>query len=230
MTIIPSAVSPSAHGAPPALRAARVRRDAALSQPRSIAPLRLSARFHLSSKPGRRRSVISITAPCPPGCVTNVQDFDDRFAYAIEDLVGVTYDKHDPHIGIVSLISAVWLIAQPRGRFANAPCNIPRAAGGALSQIFQDSFTVRKTPRGCSEPSSSVAFVGLCDQLIGDELAPIRRCQAFSHGHAFVIRHCVNAGSPSFNLAGVLGEFVLIFNRPVRRVVDEFFERFRDHL
>jgi hypothetical protein len=72
-------------------------------------------------------------------------------------------------------------------------------------------------------------FVSLCNLLIGHELAPIRRCQAFGPGHALVIRHRVNAGSPSCNLAGVLGEFILIFKRPVRSVVDEFFERFRDH-
>jgi hypothetical protein len=66
-----------------------------------------------------------------------------------------------------------------------------------------------------------VAFVSLCDQLVGDEVTPIRRCQAFGHGRPFVIRHLVQAGSSRFDLAGVFGEFTLIFERPVRRVLDD---------
>ena len=73
-----------------------------------------------------------------------MQNLDNSLAHPIEDFVRVTNHEHHPDVGIVGLISAVRLITDLRDRFADARRNIPRSAGRTLSQILQNSFSVRK--------------------------------------------------------------------------------------
>jgi hypothetical protein len=102
-------------------------------------------------------------------------------------------------------------------RFRNAPSDI------------QEFVPDRRTPGGYTEPSSSVAFVSLCHQLVGHELSPIRFGQSLSHGYSLIVGHRVNAGSARLDLARVLRKFVLILTRPGRGLFHDIFERFRRH-
>jgi hypothetical protein len=70
--------------------------------------------------------------------VPDVQNFY-RVSHAIEDLVGITDDKYYAHIGIIRLITALWMVFELGYRLANARRYVPRAVGGSPFQVFDYS-------------------------------------------------------------------------------------------
>ena len=98
---------------------------------------------------------------------------------------------------------------------------------GALSQIIQDLFPIRKRFR--SVPNPHCPWRLSASATTSSATKTPRSADARPLATAIVIRHFVRAGSSRFDLAGVFGGIMLIFERPVRGVFDELFERFRDH-
>jgi hypothetical protein len=110
-------------------------------------------------------------------------------------------------------------------------CSLPRFAirlQNALSSI-QGFVPDQRTLRGCTEPSSSVAFISFCHQLVGHELAPIRLSDCLTHSYPLVIRHRVDASAACLDLARILREFVLILARPGRGMFQYISERLCRH-
>jgi hypothetical protein len=58
---------------------------------------------------------------------------------------------------------------------------------------------------------------------VGDELAPKGRSHALPHSRAFVIGQAIDSGPARLNLSGHSRQFVLIFLRPGRHPLKQFF-------
>ena len=102
----------------------------------------------------------------------DVQNFY-RVSYSIEDLVGITDDKYYPHIGIIRLIAAVWVVFELGYCLPDACRDVPRAVGRSFSQIF-DLFSLgRRRQRACSVSSSVTALVGFGNDFVGHEFRAI---------------------------------------------------------
>ena len=71
----------------------------------------------------------------------DVQNFY-RVSHAIEYLVGITDDKYYAHIGIIRLITALWMVFELGYCLANARRYVPRAAGRSSFQVFDYSLAI----------------------------------------------------------------------------------------
>jgi hypothetical protein len=118
---------------------------------------------------------------------------------------------------------AVDLRAARRLRGCSLQHSAPRQES-ALSNILE-FVPGPKTPRGCIEPSWSVAFISFCHQLVGHELSAIRLGQTLGHRSSFIIRHRVETSAPRFDLTGILRKLVLILPGPGRGMFHDIFER-----
>ncbi len=94
---------------------------------------------------------------------------------------------------------------------------------GFVHRDMRRFFRARQTRAACSEPSYSMPFVRLCDDVIGHELSPVGLRDSFLQVGPFLIAEDVDPGVPRLDLARIFRKLDLILLRPRGDLLEECF-------